>query len=84
MRLINAHAIPWQMSEDLELYVTKETIMGLPTVDAAPVVHGRWVDKANHATCSACVTDCWSGGAMGYAFCPNCGAKMDGGGVDHE
>lgn len=38
MRLINAHAIPWRLSEDLELYVTKAAILEMPTVDAVPVV----------------------------------------------
>ena len=56
-----------------------DIIMKAPAVDAAPVVHGRWVDmpgKPNwdQKMCSVC----------GYYFCcqinycPNCGAKMDG------
>ena len=51
--------------------------------DVAPVVHGRWIEKADHATCSACLSDCWSSSALGYDYCPECGAKMDGG-SDHE
>lgn len=55
-----------------------------PTVaNVAPVVHGRWIEKADHATCSACLSDCWSSSALGYDYCPECGAKMDGG-SDHE
>ena len=38
MRLIDAHAIPWRLSEDLELRVTKAAILEMPTVDAVPVV----------------------------------------------
>ena len=54
-----------------------------PTIDAVPVVHGRW-DKpvehglpyaANHlgVVCSYCCK--WSDND--YNYCPNCGAKMD-------
>lgn len=51
-----------------------------PTVDAVPVVHGRWVwteageeDYEQYWACSKC-------GEHTYFitnYCPNCGAKMD-------
>lgn len=56
-----------------------------PAADVAPVVHGRWSDAGfgelpKHApygwACSVC------GGISfnnEYIYCPNCGAKMDGG-----
>jgi hypothetical protein len=55
-----------------------------PTVDAAPVVHGRWIEtlvpdgyvqKASRMRkqCSVCG---WTN-ACRYKYCPNCGAKMD-------
>lgn len=48
-------------------------------VDAAPVVHGKWVeekDRLNHWHCSEC------GRVRGVSiifmnYCPHCGAKMD-------
>ena len=50
-----------------------------PNIDAVPVVHGRWVfDRPNHYKCSVCDA-MWSGVARFMKFCPNCGAKMDGG-----
>ena len=63
-------------------------IQGMPTVDAVPVRHGRWVgsDSQCGIACSVCgvaVDDfCCSADYvdMNYQpnFCPNCGAKMDG------
>ena len=61
-----------------------------PTIDAVPVVHGRWV-KANgmmppeyhgRKCCSVCDAFALSdfyGRERLSDFCPNCGAKMDGG-----
>ena len=60
-----------------------------PTVDAVPVVHGRWErigirDRKGlqiYPCCSACgmvsaaYRSEWERGA--WKFCPNCGAKMD-------
>lgn len=48
-----------------------------PTVDAVPVVHGHKVDDGGfYARCSQC------DGVLPLCanYCPNCGAKMDGGG----
>ena len=48
--------------------------------DVVPVVHGRW---KCHGDCG--VTECSACGwsieeyVGDYAYCPNCGAKMDGG-----
>lgn len=51
-----------------------------PAVDAAPVVHGRWNVILNpfwDVECSECGYAKKTNWEM--AFCPNCGAKMDGG-----
>lgn len=57
-------------------------VQNAPSVDVASVVHGRWeyigTDKNGHVyRCSHCA------GRIGLdyetAYCPNCGAKMDGG-----
>ena len=55
-----------------------------PTIEAKSVVHGHWISKNDHGyewifVCSNCDY------IDGYPFndrdnyCPNCGAKMDGG-----
>jgi DNA-directed RNA polymerase subunit RPC12/RpoP len=55
------------------------------TVDAAPVVHARWEDDHMDYKCSACGTSFhddmfWiQGDCIAPKYCPNCGAKMDGG-----
>ena len=53
----------------------------LPAVDAVPVVHGRWNNMDGYKTrkvCSECGWDVPEYGKF-YSYCPNCGAKMDGG-----
>lgn len=55
-----------------------------PTIEAAPVVHGRWIGptrvdaNSNKYECSEC--GFW--GVPGWAACPKCTAKMDGGVYD--
>jgi len=61
------------------------------TIDAAPVVHGKWIDKGwdgdfswridgrgscwKVIACSACGENLC--GSPKTAYCPHCGAKMD-------
>lgn len=60
----------------------EHTIDELPTVEAAPVVHGRWIGPfrvdANHNGYKCSV--CGYFGVPGWVACPNCGARMDGDG----
>lgn len=53
-----------------------------PTVDAAPVVHGRWIKGGyacgeNEYKCSACGETEWRTGCARMKYCMCCGAKMD-------
>ena len=57
----------------------------IPAADVIPVVHGRWnvvegrmVDNAICSKCSRRFQKYYEA----YRFCPNCGAKMDGGETD--
>ena len=71
-------------------FVFWQDIEKAPTISAVPVVHGRWV-KANgmmppeyhgRKCCSVCDAFALSdfyGRERLSDFCPNCGAKMDGG-----
>lgn len=52
----------------------------LPTIDAEPVKHGRWEYKhfSSEPHCSFCLAEY----PVETNYCPNCGAKMDGGDSD--
>lgn len=64
----------------------------LPTADVEPVRHGRWKkSKGNERptengfvhddryVCDCCGWGCCCETKLDFSFCPNCGAKMDGG-----
>lgn len=61
----------------------------IPTADVVPVVHGRFVEterpirdgksKVYGWECTACKRFTRSPFVDSWEFCPNCGAKMDGG-----
>ena len=55
------------------------------TIEAVPVVHGEWVlDLRGNWACSVCGNDPYHYNMENMNYCPNCGAKMDGGGNDGE
>ena len=60
----------------------------VPAADVVPVVHGRWEQDADGdwycTNCDEVVAICDSGKNRTYRkpYCPNCGAKMDGGAID--
>lgn len=58
----------------------------LPTVDAVPVVHGQWIEDHDYLKCPECgVMVKWDFTFFdigNWNYCPNCGAKMDGGDGD--
>lgn len=60
-----------------------EIAASAPAADVAPVVHGRWIEDGSLIiTCSECKRG-YNLIAKYTHYCPNCGAKMDGG-ADHE
>lgn len=81
---------------DAALYFEKAAQMleKLPAADVAPVVHGRWMhsryedcsEQFRRVKCSQCDQEAY---AMAFYvvdghYCPNCGAKMDGGDSDEK
>ena len=70
----------------------RKMISTYPTVDAVPVVHGRWIsdeayghikviDGIPNGSCICSVCGKWLTGSDEYDvygnYCPSCGAKMD-------
>lgn len=65
-------------------------IEAAPAVDAAPVVHGRWIEDRTDIVCSVCgarykdeivfMPDAYVNGKRydGLEHCPHCGVRMKG------
>jgi hypothetical protein len=76
-RLIDADSLCAEDFENCTPYQAQSIIDDAPTVDAAPVVHGKWHKRGNEKTCSVCEFIYYSNNDE-WNYCPNCGAKMDG------
>ena len=62
-----------------------QILMKLPAADVAPVVHGWWNADETCSLCGEKSTEGLDATKWDYwlpNYCPNCGAKMDGGEVD--
>lgn len=65
-------------------FAVKSILTEIPTIDAVPVVHGRWIETSEGTFCSECnknpiPVEHYNVCNFTGAYCPNCGAKMDGG-----
>ena len=72
-----------------------QEINSIPAADVAPVEHGRWIsweeagnfvpspDRHECSVCHDAAQVLVNGFELLSDYCPNCGAKMDGG-ADHE
>jgi hypothetical protein len=63
--------------------ISANMLRKIPTADVVEVKHGRWIERPYlmlSATkfCSLCDSD-YKMPYKNYNYCPNCGAKMDGG-----
>ena len=65
-----------------------DRVENFPAADVAPVVHGKWIEVpwvyygAKQYICNQCKDDeYWKKRELHFKekYCPNCGAKMDGG-----
>lgn len=82
-----------RVAQDYNWAVT--VLGGAPAEDVAPVVHGRWDGEGDGLADGEIVLDVWYCSECGHCiddgtddpcvlpnYCPNCGAKMDGGDSD--
>ena len=90
-----AHGFPVDI---FDMEMLKKRIEQIPAADVAQVVHGKWLNFYNDFSCAECdrcgttfeVTDnesdeeLWNEFKLSYNYCPNCGAKMDGGNDDDK
>jgi zona occludens toxin (predicted ATPase) len=66
----------------LQAPTARAIVEAIPAADVAPVRHGRWELSYmdDFLVCSECVHYwIYKGDQYDYHYCPNCGAKMDGG-----
>ena len=81
--------IQWVEYEEHSTSLHSKLLREIPTVDAAPVVHGRWIEPVpgdGFPYCSNCKTIALDKGLFlnpklmdwyKTKYCPNCGARMD-------
>ena len=75
--------IAYEHMDDYALIGLQNALEEIPTADVVEVVHGEW--KSGDCICPVCGedkfkgldADIWSDWKPNY--CPNCGARMDGG-----
>nr|DAG21224.1 MAG TPA: Putative toxin VapC6 domain, ZN ribbon domain [Caudoviricetes sp.] len=72
-----------EYDNNYRLIIPVEAIKAAPAADVAPMVHGRWgtgrfnLETGNYEEqCTRCRN---FSKEYGKPYCPNCGAKMDGG-----
>ena len=74
-------------SESVDIDILRPAIKDIPAADVAPVKHGEWVllDECSNegVYCSICHKKVYkteyANQKLKSKYCPNCGAKMDGG-----
>lgn len=85
IRPIDANALKLALSQS---YNDPESVVDdAPTLDYAPVMHGEWIERKEIFTENEGEVDAIGCSKCGKSqrkfrrtsYCPNCGAKMDGG-----
>jgi len=69
--------------DDWNLSYSNDRLDEIPAADVVEVKHGHWIEDACGAIwCSQCshAEESCEQKMYRYRYCPNCGAKMDGGG----
>ena len=75
----------YSFAESYDAFAVDCILKAIPAADVAPVRHGRWEKQSGLYSCSECGMTCpydVQADVIEYwacNYCPNCGAKMDGG-----
>lgn len=87
MKLIDADALKKSVNDKSTHWLNDWSTIGVlaevdrqPTIDAVPVVHGRWIEKPYLFGTTRYCSKCGDNYGMPHGvfnFCPNCGTKMD-------
>lgn len=96
-RYIDADKIDWRMiklinsnvADEHMIYQARKLVAYQPTVDVVEVVHAEWIKnwEIGYSACSHCGKGyLWEDykGVADWEYCPNCGARMDGGRDDKQ
>lgn len=75
--------LPRDESIQRQVCAVRDKINKIPAADVEPVRHGRWIEQEKYTfgvmyDCSICGNRILDNGHS-WNYCPNCGAKMDGG-----
>ena len=72
--------IPQDMDTCRAHVLAKKLIANAPAADVVPIVHGEWLHKNGEMYCSVCGSEALMDEVYYKSpYCPDCGAKMDGG-----
>lgn len=95
MRLIDAdelkdwsEIVPLTGDGGIDINDFDEKLKSMPTIDAVPVRHGKWIHEVRytidslHSYQQYRCSECGMTYITNTKYCPNCGERMDGGESD--
>ena len=83
---VTADAFTEWFTNTYDCRMPRDIVDAIPTVDAVPVVHGRWINTGDSYEDEYCRYNYWECSACGnriagryglHNYCPNCGSLMD-------
>ena len=85
MRLIDAddlkewsEIVPLTFDGGIDINEFDKKLESMPTVDAVPVRHGKWIEHKDYPGMAYLCSECGLFTTMPrYHYCPDCGARMD-------
>lgn len=83
LRYSNSEDVPTATPEEHNVYIAAvmdffNHVGASPTIEAEPVRHGEWCREEEYGVFWVC-DQCGFASEYKDNYCPNCGAKMDGG-----